>query len=45
MAEGASRHFLSARDPHEGTPESEATRLAARLADLAWAGLRSVHPD
>jgi AcrR family transcriptional regulator len=45
MAEGASRHFLSARDPHEGTPESEAARLAGRLADLAWAGLRSVHPD
>ena len=46
MAEGASRHFLSARDPHEGDPhESEANRLARRLADLAWAGLRSVHPD
>ena len=46
MAEGASRHFLAARDPHEGDPhETEATRLARRLADLAWAGLRSVHPD
>jgi AcrR family transcriptional regulator len=46
MAEGASRHFLAARDPLEGDPEeSEATRLARRLADLAWAGLRSVHPD
>ena len=46
MAEGASRHFLAARDPVEGDPhESEATRLARRLADLAWAGLRSVHPD
>jgi hypothetical protein len=46
MAEGASRHFLAERDPDEGDPhESEATRLARRLADLAWAGLRSVHPD
>jgi AcrR family transcriptional regulator len=46
MAEGASRHFLASRDPLEGDPhESEATRLARRLADLAWAGLRSVHRD
>jgi AcrR family transcriptional regulator len=46
MAEGASRHFLAERDPQGGDPhESEATRLASRLADLAWAGLRSVHPD
>ena len=46
MAEGASRHFLSARDPSVGDPdESEATRLASRLADLTWAGLRSVHRD
>ncbi len=46
MAEGASRHFLAARQPHGGHPhESEASRLARRLADLAWAGLRSVHPD
>jgi len=46
MAEGASRYFLASRDPVEGDPhESEATRLAGRLADLAWAGLRSVHPD
>lgn len=26
-------------------PEAEAQRLAGRLADLAWAGLRSVHAD
>ena len=46
MAEGASRHFLAARDTAKGDPhESEATRLASRLADLAWAGLRSVHRD
>jgi len=46
MAEGASRHFLATRDPGAGgLHESEATRLAQRLADLAWAGLRSVHPD
>jgi AcrR family transcriptional regulator len=46
MAEGASRHFLAARDPGAGVPhESEANRLAGRLADLDWAGLRSVHRD
>ena len=46
MAEGASRYFLASRDPAEGRPhESEAASLARRLADLAWAGLRSVHPD
>jgi hypothetical protein len=49
MAESAGRHFLATRgegDPTaEEPPGSEATRLAARLADLAWAGLRSVHPD
>lgn len=46
MAEGASRHFVATRDPVEsGTEELEAVRLARRLADLAWAGLRSVHRD
>jgi hypothetical protein len=46
MAEGASRHFLAGRDPGAGEPDaSEATRLARRLGDLAWAGLRSVHRD
>jgi len=54
MAEGASRHWLDAhrarRTSEEGaTPEdevdraAEASRLAARLADFAWAGLRQVH--
>jgi AcrR family transcriptional regulator len=46
MAEGASHHFVGTRDPVErGTEEAEAARLARRLADLAWAGLRSVHRD
>ena len=43
-AEGASRHWL---DTHRGrTPTSSsdaAARLAAQLADFAWAGLRQVH--
>lgn len=50
MAEGASRHFLEHRDlrsPDEdsGSDALQAGRLATRLADLAWAGLRSVHRD
>jgi len=47
MAEGASRHYLAARATSPSTlPQAEeAARLARRLADLAWAGLRSVHPD
>ena len=46
MAEGASRHFLENRVATDGSPDvSEAHRLAARVADLAWAGLRSVHRD
>jgi AcrR family transcriptional regulator len=55
MAEGASRHWLDARrddaGPVSGTdgskaPESiklDGAHLAARLADLAWSGLRQVH--
>jgi AcrR family transcriptional regulator len=53
MAEGASRQWMAARaeraasngglDP--ATADAEARRLAGRLADLAWAGLRSVHAD
>jgi AcrR family transcriptional regulator len=47
MAEGASRHWLKARRDQvalAGRPESdEAARLAVRLADFAWAGLRQVH--
>ena len=57
MAEGASRKWLADRsraESHGLAPaanssssdlESEAARLASRLADLAWAGLRSVHAD
>jgi AcrR family transcriptional regulator len=55
MAEGASRHWLAsratngsarpARYQNDGAPTAEAKQLASRLADLAWAGLRSVHPD
>ncbi|MGD0321653.1 MAG: TetR/AcrR family transcriptional regulator [Acidimicrobiales bacterium] len=50
MAEGASLHFLATRARSEGVAhgseaEEEATKLAARLTDLAWAGLRSVHRD
>ncbi len=46
MAEGASRHFLAAHQ-RDGTPlhEADADRAARRLADLAWAGLRTVHRD
>jgi len=53
MAEAASRHFLTTRARRDGgsalerasVSSTEATKLAARLADLAWAGLRSVHRD
>jgi AcrR family transcriptional regulator len=46
MAEGASRHFLDAHR-RSGRPleEEDAAIAARRLADLAWAGLRSVHRD
>jgi len=49
MAEGASRQWLARRraagDGGGHGAETEADRLAARLANLAWAGLRSVHAD
>ncbi len=44
MAEGASRQFMEHRPSSEAL-EEEARRLARRVADLAWAGLRSVHAD
>ncbi len=51
LAEGASRQWILQRmaagdrgwSPDEA--EAQAQRLAARMADLAWAGLRSVHAD
>jgi AcrR family transcriptional regulator len=43
MAEGASRCFIGQRSAAVG--DEEARRLARRMADLAWAGLRSVHAD
>ncbi len=47
MAEGASRRFMAQRPEGggDGAFEEEALRLARRMADLAWAGLRSVHSD
>lgn len=54
MAEGAYRHWANRRaqlreslgdgQAAEET-ERQAQRLASRVADLAWAGLRSVHAD
>ncbi len=52
MAEGASRHWLDAHLTESPPDDSsavdvcqadEAARLATRLADFAWAGLRQVH--
>jgi AcrR family transcriptional regulator len=45
MAEGASRRFIAERPSGGVEAEEEAHRLAQRMADLAWAGLRSVHAD
>ena len=46
MAEGASRRFMAQRPrQRQGELDEEAQRLARRMADLAWAGLRSVHAD
>ncbi len=47
MAEGVSRRFMAQRPEGggDGAFEEEALRLARRMADLAWAGLRSVHAD
>ena len=45
MAEGASRRFMAHRPDTDAEADEEAQRLAQRMADLAWAGLRSVHAD
>jgi AcrR family transcriptional regulator len=53
MAEGASRHWIQMR-AERAADRSRVTQdddtddvqlLSRRLADLAWAGLRAVHPD
>ena len=45
MAEGVSRRFMAQRPDSEAAVDEEAQKLAGRMADLAWAGLRSVHAD
>jgi AcrR family transcriptional regulator len=45
MAEGASRRFMAQRPGSDAAVDEEAKKLARRMADLAWAGLRSVHAD
>ena len=45
MAEGASRRFIEQRASGGAAADGEAQKLAGRMADLAWAGLRSVHAD
>jgi hypothetical protein len=45
MAEGASRRFIEQRPDSGAEADEEAQKLAQRMADLAWAGLRSVHAD
>jgi AcrR family transcriptional regulator len=45
MAEGVSRRFMAHRPDSEAEVDEEAQKLAGRVADLAWAGLRSVHAD
>ena len=39
LAEGTSRHWI-----HEGLPGAPG-ELAARVAELAWAGLRGINRD
>ena len=43
MAEGVSRRFMAQRPDSEAEVDEEAQKLAGRMADLAWAGLRWVH--
>src|SRR6202012_2307090 len=45
MAEGVSRRFMAHRPVSEAEVDEEAQKLAGRIADLAWAGLRSGHAD
>jgi len=43
MAEGVSLYVLTR--PEQTLDDITATRLARRIGDLAWAGLRAVHQD
>jgi AcrR family transcriptional regulator len=45
LAEGASRRFMAQRLDSDAAADEDAQKLARRMADLAWAGLRSVHAD
>lgn len=45
MAESASRHLLDQGLLAGGPAGTDAGQAARRVADLAWAGLRSVHRD
>jgi AcrR family transcriptional regulator len=45
MVENAGRHFLGQHGEYRTVAPEEVDRLAQRLADLAWAGLRAVHDD
>ncbi len=49
MAEAASRYWLASTDDSDFDDHqarvAQATVMARRLADMAWAGLRSVHRD
>jgi AcrR family transcriptional regulator len=45
MAEGVSRRFMAQRHESDAAVDEEARKLAGRIADLAWAGLRSVHAN
>jgi AcrR family transcriptional regulator len=45
MVENAGRHFLGEHSDHHAVAPAEVDRLSQRLADLAWAGLRTVHDD
>ncbi len=45
MVENAGRHFLGQHGEFRAVEPAEVDRLAQRLADLAWAGLRAVHDD
>ena len=45
LAERVASLHLAEVEVHDAEADEEAERLAGRMADLAWAGLRSVHAD